>query len=113
MDLNDANNNGKNPNPYDKPGFKMGHILDIDMLTNYVTLVDAMKVIKDFSKAHRDHLPIIITIQPRNADIDIPKEISSFMNVDLTPKIEDTMEKQLQALEKEISGLFDDDGYLY
>lgn len=45
-----------------KPGFKVFHIPDVDYLSTCVTLVRCLREIDRWSRAHPDHLPIMITI---------------------------------------------------
>jgi hypothetical protein len=45
-----------------KPGFKVMHIQDIDFRSSQLTFVDALTEIRDWSAAHADHVPILITM---------------------------------------------------
>jgi hypothetical protein len=45
-----------------KPGFKVFHIPDVDYLSTCVTLVRCLGEIDRWSRAHPDHLPIMLTI---------------------------------------------------
>lgn len=45
-----------------QPGFKVLHIPDIDYLSGCVTFRRCLKEIDDWSRTHRGHLPIMITI---------------------------------------------------
>ena len=45
-----------------KPGFKVFHIPDIDYLSTCATLVGCLGEVDRWSRAHPDHLPIMITI---------------------------------------------------
>lgn len=45
-----------------KPGFKVFHIPDVDYLSTCVTLVRCLGEVNRWSRAHPDHLPIMITI---------------------------------------------------
>jgi len=45
-----------------KPGFKVFHIPDIDYLSSCPTLIGCLGEIDRWSRAHPDHLPIMITI---------------------------------------------------
>ncbi len=45
-----------------KPGFKVFHIPDIDYLSTCATLVGCLREVDRWSRAHPDHLPIMITI---------------------------------------------------
>jgi hypothetical protein len=45
-----------------RPGFKVFHIPDIDYLSGCVTFRRCLREIDDWSRAHPDHLPIMVTI---------------------------------------------------
>ncbi len=45
-----------------KPGFKVLHIPDIDYLSTCPTLIACLKEVDAWSRAHPDHLPVMITI---------------------------------------------------
>jgi hypothetical protein len=45
-----------------KPGFKVFHIPDVDYLSTCVTLVRCLRDVDRWSRAHPDHLPIMITL---------------------------------------------------
>ncbi|KRC78348.1 Ca2+-dependent phosphoinositide-specific phospholipase C [Sphingomonas sp. Root241] len=45
-----------------KPGFKVLHIPDVDYLSTCTTLVRCLREVDRWSRAHPDHLPIMITI---------------------------------------------------
>jgi hypothetical protein len=45
-----------------KPGFKVMHIQDIDFRSSQLIFVDALAEIRDWSAAHADHVPILITM---------------------------------------------------
>jgi hypothetical protein len=63
--------------PYDAavmqhPGFKVLHVPDIDFRTHCATFKICLSIIRDWSKSHADHLPIIITINPKSSGLDKP-----------------------------------------
>jgi hypothetical protein len=43
-----------------KPGFKVMHVPDTDVLSSCVLLTDCLKTIRAWSLAHRDHTPILL-----------------------------------------------------
>ncbi|ATY33946.1 Ca2+-dependent phosphoinositide-specific phospholipase C [Sphingomonas psychrotolerans] len=45
-----------------KPGFKVFHIPDVDYLSTCATLVGCLREVDRWSRAHPNHLPIMITI---------------------------------------------------
>jgi hypothetical protein len=63
--------------PYDAklmndPGFKVLHVPDIDFRTHCSTFKVCLSDIRDWSRSHTDHLPIIITINPKSSGLDRP-----------------------------------------
>jgi hypothetical protein len=95
---------GMEAKPYNEevmkdPGFKVLHIPDIDFRTHCSTFKVCLSDIRDWSRAHSDHLPIIITINPKSSGLDRPgfAKIIPF----------DT--KVLDALDKEIFEIFKND----
>lgn len=45
-----------------RPGFKTIHVLDVDYQSSCLAFSDCLRQIADWSKAHADHLPIVITL---------------------------------------------------
>jgi hypothetical protein len=45
-----------------KPGFKVLHIQDIDFRSSCLTFVECLTIIRDWSRAHPRHVPILITM---------------------------------------------------
>ncbi|MDB5453299.1 MAG: acid phosphatase, partial [Caulobacteraceae bacterium] len=43
-----------------KPGFKVMHVPDTDVLSSCVTLIDCLGIVRRWSLAHRDHSPILL-----------------------------------------------------
>jgi len=57
-----------------KPGFKVMHAQDFDFVSSCVTFVSCLQIIKAWSQAHPDHVPILITL---NAKDDSPVAIGT------------------------------------
>ncbi|NBW34806.1 MAG: hypothetical protein EBR30_07260 [Cytophagia bacterium] len=85
-----------NDAPMRDPGFKVLHIPDIDFRTHCATFKTCLTDIREWSKAHPDHLPIIITINPKTSGLDRPgfAEVLPFT------------EEVLNELDKEILDIF-------
>lgn len=77
-------------------GFKVLHIPDIDFRSHCPTFKACLSDIRDWSKSNSDHLPIIITINPKSSGLDRP----GFAKVIPFDK------KVLDALDKEILEIF-------
>lgn len=62
--------NGKDAGPdpnaggvLDKPGFKVLHVPDIDYLATVPTFAAGLKQVRDWSKAHARHVPIMVLVE--------------------------------------------------
>jgi len=55
-----------------KPGFKVMHAQDFDFVSSCVTFVSCLQIIKIWSQAHPDHVPILITLNAKD-DSPIPQ----------------------------------------
>jgi hypothetical protein len=93
---------GVNPLPYNaepmkRPGFKVLHVPDIDFRSHCATFKGCLADILTWSKAHNNHLPIIITINPKSDGLDRP----GFAKVIPFDK------QVLDALDREIWEVFD------
>ncbi|QEE49776.1 hypothetical protein FUA48_09315 [Flavobacterium alkalisoli] len=60
--------------PYDtegimkKPGFKVLHMPDFDFRTQCMTFEDCLTKLRKWSEAHPDHVPVFITLEPKDGD---------------------------------------------
>jgi len=54
------------------PGFKVLHVPDIDFRSHCATFKTCLSDIREWSKYHRDHLPIIITVNPKSSGLKRP-----------------------------------------
>jgi hypothetical protein len=79
------------------PGFKVLHVPDIDFRSHCATFKACLSDIRDWSQSRKDHLPIIITINPKSSGLDRP----GFAEVIPFDK------KVLDALDAEILEIFD------
>lgn len=49
-----------------KPGFKVLHFQDFDFRSTCITLVECLTVLKTWSRAHPDHIPILVTFNAKD-----------------------------------------------
>jgi hypothetical protein len=59
-----------------KPGFKVMHVQDIDFHSVCLTFVDCLKNLKTWSDVHRDHVPILVTVNAKDDEIDMPGSVT-------------------------------------
>jgi hypothetical protein len=50
-----------------KPGFKVLHIQDLDFRSTVLTYVEGLTIIRDWSRTHRRHAPILITMNTNDS----------------------------------------------
>ena len=82
-----------------KPGFKVIHVLDVDYGSSCLALGDCLRQVAAWSKAHPDHLPIVISLKTNDAKTPMPG----------ATKPRDCDEAAMNALEKEIRTVFTSD----
>lgn len=82
-----------------KPGFKVLHVQDIDYRSVCPTLVECLQELKIWSKAHPDHVPILVTMNAKDDEIPFPGSV--------TPLKFDTA--AFDALDAEILSVFSRD----
>jgi hypothetical protein len=58
--------------PYKKPGMKVIHVPDIDYRSVCPLLVDCFREIRTWSKAHPDHVPILIIFNLKQDQLKVP-----------------------------------------
>ncbi|MEO8474441.1 MAG: phosphatidylinositol-specific phospholipase C1-like protein [Chryseolinea sp.] len=89
------------PLPYDerdelsKKGMKVLHVPDIDFRSHCLTFVGCLMEIKEWSDANPDHLPIIITINPKDSGIELPGFTSVFP---FTSNVLDSLDKEILSV---------------
>ncbi len=54
------------------PGFKVIHVLDVDYKSSCLTLKDCLAAVAVWSRAHKDHVPIIIALHANDKRTPMP-----------------------------------------
>ena len=83
-------------------GFKVLHTPDVDYRTTCVTLKACLTTIRDWSRSHRRHVPIMVMIEAKDAPVDDPKGQGFVQPLPIGVA-------ELRALDGEIRSVFDDD----
>src|ERR1700685_4315264 len=52
-----------------KPGFKVMHVQDIDYRSNCQPLIACLKMVRKWSRAHPQHLPVYILLETKQTDL--------------------------------------------
>lgn len=96
----------------DEPGFKVLHVQDYDFETSCLTLVSCLEIVRDWSDANPDHLPLMIMIEAKDDRIEDAAaggDVSlADVPVEFTQPVPYTREL-FDDLEAEISGVFPPD----
>ena len=74
-----------------KPGFKVFHMIDIDFRTSCYTLQNCLAELKKWSDANPDHIPVFITLEPKDDDSHLGTKAEKF-----TPELFDALDKELR-----------------
>jgi hypothetical protein len=82
-----------------KPGFKVLHTPDVDYRTTCLTLVACLTEIRNWSRRHRWHVPIMVMIEAKDSPLKDPKGIGYVRPVPIGAV-------ELRALDAEIRTVF-------
>jgi hypothetical protein len=85
-----------------EPGYKVLHTQDIDYRTTCDTLKGCLTAVRDWSKAHPWHVPIMVMIEAKDSVARDPDGIGFVTPVHIGAA-------ELRALDDEIDSVFDDD----
>lgn len=55
-----------------RPGFKVMHVPDVDVLSSCPTLVDCLTIIRDWSHRHPEHVPIMLMFNAKEDQSEVP-----------------------------------------
>jgi calcium-dependent phosphoinositide phospholipase C len=88
-----------------KPGFKVLHTPDLDYRTTCSTLKGCLAIVRDWSRAHPWHVPIMIMIEAKDAPVDDPDGVGFVKPLPIGPA-------ELRALDDEIRSVFSKDHVL-
>ena len=87
-----------NPPVYDpqgemnKPGFKVFHVQDLDFRSNAYTFADCLRQFKAWSDQHKDHYPIYVTMNTKDAEV---KAEGFTVPEKFTPAVFDRLDKEV------------------
>lgn len=87
------------------PGFKVLHVQDLDYRTTCATLVACLTELRDWSRAHPAHVPIMVLLEAKDGVPRDPDGIGFVRPVSIGPA-------EFQALDAEIRSVFDADHLL-
>jgi hypothetical protein len=65
------------PTPMRGPGLKVLHVQDVDFRSSCALFTDCLKSIAAWSRAHPDHLPLLILLNLKEDDVPIPGSVKA------------------------------------
>ena len=81
-------------------GFKVLHTPDVDYRTTCATLKACLATIREWSRSHRGHVPIMVMIEVKDTPLEDPKRLGFVQPVPIGAA-------ELEALDAEIRSVFD------
>lgn len=82
---------------FDKPGFKVMHVQDLDYRSNCQPFIECLQIVRRWSKAHPEHLPIFILIETKE---DRPREFM-VQPEKFTSQIFDALDAEIRSVFQE------------
>jgi Phosphoinositide phospholipase C, Ca2+-dependent len=80
-----------------KPGFKVLHVQDYDYRSNCQPFTSCLAILRAWSTAHPDHLPIFILVENKDGR---PKNDADTIPEPLTPETFDTLDAEVRSVFK-------------
>ncbi len=89
------------PSPaLERPGFKVLHVQDIDFATTCETFVGCLETVRDWSRAHPGHVPLMVLVEAKDEPIPDPLDLGFVVPLPIG-------ESELDALDDEIRSVFE------
>lgn len=79
-----------------KPGFKVMHLQDFDYRSNCQPLEDCLQIVRRWSLAHRQHVPIFILLETKQSDL--PPQYHATAAEKFTPATFDALDAEIRAV---------------
>lgn len=79
----------------DKPGFKVFHVLDIDMRSSCQPFVACLEEVRTWSHAHPDHIPVFILVEAKQG---APKDARMTVPEPFTPAVFDALDAEIRSV---------------
>jgi hypothetical protein len=91
-----------------EPGFKVMHVADVDYNTSCRTFVVCMRQVRDWSRAHRSHVPIVVQVELKQTD-DRWEQLGGAVAPPWDAKLLDDVDKEIRSVFTESELLTPDD----
>jgi hypothetical protein len=81
-----------------KPGFKVMHVQDLDYRSTCQQLIACLKIVRTWSQAHKDHVPIFILLETKQSEL--PPQYHARSAEKFTPATFDALDAEIRAVFK-------------
>lgn len=81
-----------------EPGFKVLHIQDIDFEVTCLTFVSCMEMVKEWSDAHPDHLPLMILVEAKDDAIPDPLDLGFTIPLPIDSVAFDALDAEIRSV---------------
>ena len=81
-----------------KPGFKVMHVQDLDYRSTCQQLIACLKIVRAWSQAHPDHLPIFILLETKQSDL--PPQYHARSPEKFTAGVFDALDAEIRSVFK-------------
>ena len=82
----------------DQPGFKVLHVQDIDFRSTCLTFVACLTVVRDWSRAHPGHVPIMIDVEVKQDAIPDPVNLGFAIPHPIGPPELDALDAEIRSV---------------
>jgi hypothetical protein len=82
----------------DRPGFKVLHVQDIDFRSTCLTFVACLTTVRDWSKAHSEHVPIMIDVEVKQDAIPDPLNLAFAVPHPIGPPELDALDAEIRSV---------------
>jgi hypothetical protein len=79
-----------------KPGFKVMHVQDLDYRSTCQQLVACLKIVRAWSQAHKDHVPIFILLETKQSEL--PPQYHARVPEKFTAGLFDALDAEIRSV---------------
>jgi hypothetical protein len=81
-----------------KPGFKVMHVQELDYRSTCQQLIACLKIVRAWSQAHKDHVPIFILLETKESEL--PAEYHARVPEKFTKEVFDALDAEIRSVFK-------------
>jgi hypothetical protein len=81
-----------------EPGFKVMHVQELDFRSTCQPFIACLKIVRSWSRAHRDHVPVFILIETKQSDL--PPQYHARSPEKFTPATFDALDAEIRSVFK-------------